>query len=90
MLAEPRLARLMCTRSKRPASSPGFSTLDGMTRFRGPAATRFLAGGSGLVLIGSGMPLFGALPHDVKLRHVATGLIAVDWCRTSMNLKWDG
>lgn len=24
------------------------------------------------VLIGSGMPLFGALPHDVKLRHVAT------------------
>lgn len=24
------------------------------------------------VLIGDGIPLFGALPHDVKLRHVAT------------------
>ena len=24
------------------------------------------------VLIGSGIPLFGALPHDVKLRHLAT------------------
>ena len=24
------------------------------------------------VLIGSGMPLFGPLPHDVRLRHVAT------------------
>ncbi len=24
------------------------------------------------VLIGSGIPLFGALPHDVKLEHVAT------------------
>ena len=24
------------------------------------------------VLIGSGIPLFGALPHDVRLRHVAT------------------
>jgi dihydrofolate reductase len=24
------------------------------------------------VLIGEGIPLFGALPHDVKLRHVAT------------------
>ena len=24
------------------------------------------------VLIGSGIPLFGGLPHDVKLRHVAT------------------
>ena len=24
------------------------------------------------VLIGTGIPLFGALPHDVKLRHVAT------------------
>jgi len=24
------------------------------------------------VLIGSGMPLFGALPHDIQLRHVAT------------------
>ena len=24
------------------------------------------------VLIGDGIPLFGALPHDVRLRHVAT------------------
>ena len=24
------------------------------------------------VLIGNGIPLFGALPHDIKLRHVAT------------------
>ena len=24
------------------------------------------------VLIGEGIPLFGALPHDVRLRHVAT------------------
>jgi dihydrofolate reductase len=24
------------------------------------------------VLIGDGIPLFGALPHDVQLRHVAT------------------
>jgi dihydrofolate reductase len=24
------------------------------------------------VLIGQGIPLFGGLPHDVKLRHVAT------------------
>ena len=24
------------------------------------------------VLIGEGIPLFGSLPHDVKLRHVAT------------------
>jgi len=24
------------------------------------------------VLIGEGVPLFGALPHDVRLRHIAT------------------
>jgi len=24
------------------------------------------------VLIGNGIPLFGALPHDVRLRHIAT------------------
>jgi hypothetical protein len=24
------------------------------------------------VLIGDGLPLFGALPHDVRLRHIAT------------------
>ena len=24
------------------------------------------------VLIGEGVPLFGALPHDIRLRHVAT------------------
>jgi hypothetical protein len=24
------------------------------------------------VLVGSGIPLFGALPHDIALRHVAT------------------
>ena len=24
------------------------------------------------VLIGSGIPLFGALPHDVRLRHIQT------------------
>lgn len=24
------------------------------------------------VLIGKGIPLFGALPHDIKLRHVST------------------
>ena len=24
------------------------------------------------VLIGDGIPLFGSLPHDVKLKHVAT------------------
>ena len=24
------------------------------------------------VLIGDGIPLFGALPHDVRLRHIAT------------------
>jgi dihydrofolate reductase len=24
------------------------------------------------VLIGEGIPLFGSLPHDVKLRHIAT------------------
>ncbi len=28
------------------------------------------------VLIGSGIPLFGALPHDVSLRHVATKAFA--------------
>jgi hypothetical protein len=24
------------------------------------------------VLIGAGIPLFGPLPHDIKLRHIAT------------------
>jgi hypothetical protein len=24
------------------------------------------------VLIGSGIPLFGAVPHDIRLRHIAT------------------
>jgi hypothetical protein len=24
------------------------------------------------VLIGEGIPLFGTLPHDIRLRHVAT------------------
>jgi dihydrofolate reductase len=28
------------------------------------------------VLIGDGTPLFGSLPHDVKLRHVATRAFA--------------
>ncbi len=46
----------------------------------GVTIQRFLAAGlidrmvitSVPVLIGSGMPLFGPLPHDIQLRHVAT------------------
>ena len=46
----------------------------------GVTIQRFLAAGlidrmtisSVPVLIGSGMPLFGPLPHDIRLRHVAT------------------
>jgi dihydrofolate reductase len=34
------------------------------------------------VLIGDGIPLFGALPHDIKLRHVATQAYASGLVKT--------
>ncbi|WP_306602161.1 dihydrofolate reductase family protein [Geothrix sp. 21YS21S-2] len=45
------------------------------------------------VLIGEGIPLFGTLPHDVHLRHVATrdfpsGLVQTEYAVTGHRAPW--
>jgi dihydrofolate reductase len=44
------------------------------------------------VLIGDGIPLFGTLPHDERLRHVATrhypsGLVQSEAAKQSLNRR---
>ena len=42
------------------------------------------------VLIGTGIPLFGPLPHDISLRHVGTRSYQVVWCKVSTRSATEG
>ena len=71
----------------------GHAYIDG-----GVTIQRFLAAGlidrmvitSVPVLIGSGTPLFGALPHDIRLRHVATRTYRGGLVQNEYELESDG
>lgn len=41
------------------------------------------------VLIGDGIPLFGALPHDIRLRHIATQSYASGLVKTEYEIRSD-